>query len=229
MLAGAGLAAVVAALAIWVVPAFSGGTANEWTWVSGTILSDNTSGSTILVAYNESSADEQVTVKATNLNGTTTSPSSPATATIPAGQVAQWGWDCSIGFGCPRVYELHTHSADVVPSLLYDENDASQLLTGLVSPGDFQVFGPNQLSTAATDQNISNANAFFQAEIQDLQGKTADLQDKTAALQGDTTKLKSDTAALEAGNATLQGDTAQLRKTSKKLQKQLKKVLKAVR
>ena len=227
----AGVAALATALAIWVVPAFSGGTAGEWTWVSGQVLSDDDPGSSGIAAYNGSSDPQQVTVRALNADGSTAPPTVAATVTVAPGTTATWPWNCASAGGCSRVYEVHTQSPDVVPSLVYDEPGTAGVgpFTGLVPAGGFQVFGPNQSSAEATTQAISAATAALQAQVTQLQDKTAALDDKTAALQNDTTQLKADTAALQNGNAAVKTDTARLRKDSKKLKKQLKKLLKAVR
>lgn len=209
--AAAAIAAVAAALALWVVPAFSGGAPGEWTWVSGQVFADGTpdTGTAILTAYNGSSDPQQVTVRAINPNGTTVAPTGPATQTIAPGATLQFGWDCAVGFGCVRVFELRTQSPDVVAGLIYDEPETTGTsYTGLVAPGGFQVFGPNQGSTASTVQTISGA---------------------AGALQTDTAKLQSDNATLKADTAALQVDTAKLRKDNKQLKKRLKQVLKAVR
>jgi hypothetical protein len=212
-------------MVIWVVPAFSGGSAGEWTWVSGQVFTDNLpdNGTGVMTAYNGSSSPQTVSVRAINPNGTSATPTTPASATVDPGETESWSWDCSSGLGCARVFELRTQSPDVVPSVIYDEVETTGLLYGgLVPPSGFVVFGPDQSSTAASTQAISGATAALEA-------KTDDLQAKTAALQDDTAKLKADTAALQDGNAALQANSAKLQKTAKKLKKQLKKVLKAVR
>jgi hypothetical protein len=220
-----GVAAIAAATALWVVPAFSGGTAGEWTWVSGQVFTDNLpdNGTGVMAAYNGSSGPQSVTVRAIDPDGSTPAPTTAATVTIDPGKTASWSWDCTSGFGCARVFELRAQSPDVVPSLIFDEVGTTNLTyAGLVPPSGFVVFGPDQSSTAATTQAISGATAA-------LQVKTDDLQAKTAALQDDTAKLKADTTELQDGNAALQASSAKLSKTAKKLKKQLKKVLQAVR
>ena len=210
-LAAAGIAAVAAALVVWVVPAFSGGTAGKWTWVSGAVFQDNAPdfGTAVMVAYNGGSEPQEVTVRGIEPGGATVAPTTSATATIQPGKASQWSWDCVSGFGCQHVYELTTASDDVVPSLIIDEVATTGLTyAGLVPPGAFTVFGPDGNTVDSTAQSVSGATAALQAEAD--------------SLQGDAAQVKADTAQLKA-------DTAKLRKDNKKLRKQLKRVLKAVR
>jgi hypothetical protein len=219
----AGVTAVAAALVLWVVPAFSGGTAGQWTWVSGTIVTDDETSAAQLIAYNGSSESQEVSARAINPNGSTVASSPAGTATVQPGRTAGFTWDCSSGFGCARVYELTTPSDDVVVSLVYDEFDTTGLTyRGLVPPGGFTVFGPDQESAASTVVAVNGATAA-------LQTKTAALQDDTAGLKNDTAELKTDIATLQTDVGGLKNDTAQLRKGNEKLKKQLKRVLKAVR
>jgi hypothetical protein len=202
MLAAAGAATVATALAVWVVPAFSGGTSGQWTWVSGPVLHDDGLGTAILTAHNASGEQQTVSVRAINPNGTTVDPSGSGGLTIPPGQNTQFSYDCSSGFGCSRVYELTTSSDDVVVGLAYDLIESTGVAwNGNVPPGGFTVFGPNQESVPSNVQAIAGG---------------------TAAIQTDTAKLQTENAALKA-------DVAKLRKDAKKMRKQLKKVLKAVR
>lgn len=211
MFAAAAVAAIAVALAAWVVPAFSGGTSGQWTWVSGPVFQDNAPdfGTAVMTAYNGGAQPADVTVRGINPNGTNAAPTLAATATIPAGETRQWSWDCSTGFGCLRTFELTTASQDVVPSVIFDTVETTGLTyTGLVPPGGFIVFGPNGASAAAGVQAIAGA---------------------TAAVQADTAQLRADSTAVKSDTTTVKSDTAQLRRTLKKVRKQLKKIQRAVR